>query len=134
MLSVGYQESDPVYQGDRDFSVLPGQSYTGGQAGSGTAVPSRFSGTAALDRGTCTPNTTTPDGRTPLATGVSQVEWRDGQVCQGGSIANNYAPFNFNPYNVFQTPFTRYNIFGQAHYEVSDAVEVTAAACSRRTM
>ena len=62
---------------------------------------------------------------------VSQVEWRPGQPCQGGAgqVGPNgdigtYAPFNFNPYNVFQTPFTRYNIFGQANYEVSDAVEV----------
>ena len=29
-----------------------------------------------------------------------------------------------NPFNVFQTPFNRYNIFAQANYEVSDNVEV----------
>ena len=47
VLSVGYQESDPVYQGARDFSLVQISSYTGGAAGSGTAVPSRFSGTRA---------------------------------------------------------------------------------------
>ena len=30
--------------------------------------------------------------------------------------------FNFNPYNVFQVPFKRFNMFGQAHYEVADGI------------
>ena len=123
VLSVGYQESDPVYQGERDFSVFQVSSFTGGQAGSGTAVPSRFSGLRAIDPATCALVANTPNSGNR---GVSQVEWRDGQACQGGSIANLYAPFNFNPYNLFQTPFKRYNIFGQASYEISDAVEVYA--------
>ena len=123
VLSLGYQESDPVYQGDRDFSVFQVSSYTGGQAGSGTAVPSRFSGLRSINSTTCALVANTPSAGNR---GVSQVEWRDGQACQGGSIANLYSPFNFNPYNIFQTPFIRYNIFGQANYEVSDAVEVYA--------
>ncbi len=122
VLSVGYQQSDPVYQGDRDFSIFQVSSFTGGTAGSGTAVPSRFSGTRPLDLATCSPNTTPA----VLNGGVRQIEWRDGSPCQGGATAGLYAPFNFNPYNIFQTPFTRYNIFGQASYEVSDAVEVYA--------
>ncbi|MCL6699000.1 TonB-dependent receptor [Sphingomonas sp. NSE70-1] len=121
VVSFGYQQSDPVYQGERDFSVFQVSSYSGGQSGSGTAVPSRFSGLRSIDPATCALVPNTPDTGNR---GVSQIEWRDGQACRGGSIANNYAPFNFNPYNIFQTPFTRYNIFGQANYEVSDAVEV----------
>ena len=35
------------------------------------------------------------------------------------SAIADFATFNFNPFNVFQTPFERFNIFGQAHYEVS---------------
>jgi outer membrane receptor protein involved in Fe transport len=125
VLSVGYQQSDPVYQGDRDFSFFQVSSYTGGQAGSGTAVPSRFSGTRPLIAGTCTPNTT-PSATTTGNGGVRQINWGDDPngTCIGGATSGLYAPFDFNPYNVFQTPFTRYNIFGQAHYEVSDAVEV----------
>ena len=121
VVSFGYQQSDPVYQGDRDFSIFQVSSYSGGQNGSGTAVPSRFSGLRSIDPATCALVANTPGTGNR---GTSQIEWRDGQACQGGSIANNYAPFNFNPYNIFQTPFTRYNIFGQANYEVSDAVEV----------
>ena len=126
VLSVGYQESDAVYQGDRDFSFFQVSSYTGGQAGSGTAVPSRFSGARPLNAD-CTVNTT-PSATTTGNLGTAQIEWGGGPnpLCQGGLTAALYAPFNFNPYNVFQTPFKRYNIFGQAHYEVSDAVEVYA--------
>ena len=120
VLSVGYQESDPVYQGARDFSVFQVNSYSGNQSGSGTAVPSRFSGLRPLNTATCLP-TTTPTGNG----GVKQVDWRDGATCAGGGVGT-YSLFNFNPYNLFQTPFTRYNVFGQAHYEVSDAVEVYA--------
>jgi outer membrane receptor protein involved in Fe transport len=122
VLSVGYQQSDPIYQGARDFSVFQVSSFTGGAAGSGTAVPSRFSGTRPLDLATCQPITdpSVANG------GVRQIEFRDGSPCQGGATAGLYAPFNFNPYNIFQTPFTRYNIFGAAHYEVSDAIEVYA--------
>jgi iron complex outermembrane receptor protein len=38
VLSIGYQQSDPVYQGDRDFSITSISSFTGGAGGSGTAV------------------------------------------------------------------------------------------------
>ncbi len=37
-----------------------------------------------------------------------------------GQAVPSYAPFNFNPYNIFQTPFKRFNIFGQANYEASE--------------
>jgi outer membrane receptor protein involved in Fe transport len=126
VLSVGYQESDPVYQGDRDFSVVQVSSYTGGAAGSGTAVPSRFTGLRALDAN-CVPFGDVGLTNSTRNRGSSQINnLGDGRPCPGGATAGLYAPFNFNPYNIFQTPFTRYNIFGQAHYEVSDAVEVYA--------
>ena len=31
--------------------------------------------------------------------------------------------FNFNPYNIFQTPFQRFNIYGAGHYDVADNIE-----------
>lgn len=125
VLSVGYQESDPVYQGDRDFSVFGIDSYTGTLGGSGTTVPSRISGTRPLIAGTTTPNT---DG-TVLNGGTRQV------LPSNGSAVGSYSFFNFNPYNIFQTPFKRYNIFAQANYEVSDAVEVyTRGLFSKNTI
>jgi outer membrane receptor protein involved in Fe transport len=122
VISLGYQNAKPVYQGDRDFSIEQIDSYTGLGGGSGTAVPSRFSGLRSIDPATCAINTTTTGAGGNL--GVSQVEYREGQVCQGGATTGLYAPFNFNPFNIFQTPFKRFNIFSQATYEVSDAVEV----------
>jgi outer membrane receptor protein involved in Fe transport len=129
VVSLGYQESDPVYQGDRDYSIFQVSSYSGGQNGSATAVPSRFGGIRQIDLTTCNVVANTPgSGNRP----TSQIEWRNGQPCQGGagqrtSTGGNlttYAPFNFNPYNIFQTPFKRMNIYSQANYEISDAVEV----------
>jgi iron complex outermembrane recepter protein len=127
VLSIGYQQSDPIYQGDRDFSRVQISSYTGGAAGSGTSIPSRFSGTRPLIAGTNTPNTT-PD---PLGTGNGGVR----QVNALGQAVGTFATFNFNPYNIFQTPFKRFNIFAQGNYEVSDAVEVyTRGMFSKNTV
>jgi iron complex outermembrane recepter protein len=113
VLSVGYQQSDAVYQGARDFSNVQISSYTGGAAGSGTAFPSRFGGTRPLIAGTNTPNTdpTVANG------GLRQIN-------AAGQAVATFSTFNFNPFNVFQTPFKRFNIFAQGNYEVSDAVEV----------
>lgn len=124
VLSVGYQNADPVYQGARDFSIKQISSYTGGGGGSGTSVPSRFSGTRPLIAGTNTPDTN------PLTVngGVRQVN-------AAGQAVATFATFNFNPYNIFQTPFKRYNIFAQANYQVSDAIEVyTRGLFSKNTV
>ncbi len=120
-LSVGYQQSDPVYQGARDFSRVQISSYTGGAAGSGTSVPSRFTGLRGFDENCVVDITDPEDGNL----GNSQVD-PSGNIggCAGGAPGGTYATFNFNPYNVFQTPFTRYNLFATARYEVSDAVEI----------
>ncbi|MFM5908012.1 MAG: TonB-dependent receptor domain-containing protein [Novosphingobium sp.] len=151
VLSIGYQKSDPVYQGDRDFSVDQISSYSGGAGGSGTSVPGRFSGTRPLASGV--PNTlqerflsgysTTantaydPTKPTDLTIGLntpflpilgtnSSGATNGGvrQINANGQAVSTFAFFNFNPYNIFQTPFKRYNIFAQANYEISDAVEV----------
>lgn len=107
VLSIGYQKSNPVYQGDRDFSVLQLDSFSGTAGGSGTAVPARFSingGNQVIDTNT-------------------------------GLLKPGFTPFNFNPYNIFQTPFKRFNIFAQANYQISDAVEVyTRGLFSKNTV
>ncbi|BAK64911.1 TonB-dependent receptor-like protein [Sphingobium sp. SYK-6] len=97
VLSVGYQHADPVYQGQRKIGMNTIGSYTGASAGSGTAVPTRFSvpGSGTLQ--------IAPDGQ---------------------SLVGTYAPFNFAPDNIFQTPFERYNIYSAARYEVADGIEV----------
>lgn len=160
VLSIGYQKADAVYQGQRDFSIEQVSSYSGGTSGSGTTVPSRLTGvrpltsagvpnllTAWIDTGSTIPNpdydATQPISETnqltlPVlakqAAGVANGGARQIDPATGQAVAS-YAPFNFNPYNVFQTPFERFNIFAQANYEVSDAVEVyTRGMFSKNTV
>lgn len=110
VFSIGYQESDPIYQGGRDYGFLALSSATGGGGGSGTAVPSRFS---------------------IPGQGTRQVN-ADGTAFRPG---NAFTAFNFNPFNVYQTPFDRFNIYGAANYEVSDDVEVyTRGIFSKNTV
>jgi len=122
VFSIGYQETDPVYQGARDISNLNVDSLTGAiGGGSGTAVPSSFSfagggvGTARL----------TGNRQVDAALGGAVRPQFDatGTTALPGQVGV-YAPFNFNPYNIFQTPFERFNMFGQANYEVADGVEI----------
>ncbi len=160
-LSVGYQKSDAVYQGARDFSIDNLSSYTGGAGGSGTAVPSRFSGTRPQIGGainTLSPFTQTGtipnpkfDATKPVTSsnfptipvlapvpgglpngGVKQINNATGFTnaftpgaasTSSGFTGTQFNAFNFNPYNIFQTPFKRFNIFAQAKYAVTDAVE-----------
>ena len=115
VLSLGYQESDPVYQGDRDFAFSNISSFTGAASGSGTSIPARFTGVniAGVDNGNATRQVNPATGTFSTTTQL----------------------FNFNPYNIFQTPFKRYNVFAAAHYDVSDAVEVyTRALFSKNTV
>ena len=52
----------------------------------------------------------------------------------GESITAFYSPFNFNPFNVFQTPFERFSIYGAGRYEVSDDIEVYARGLFAKTV
>jgi outer membrane receptor protein involved in Fe transport len=98
VISIGYQESDPVYQGARQISREQIESFSGTRQGSGTGVPSRFS---------------------VVGGGTQQLD-------ASGALVPTYASFNFNPFNVFQTPFERFNMYGAGHYEVTDGIEIYA--------
>lgn len=100
VVSVGYQESDPVFFGgnDRPASQVSIESLFGDCGppcqGSSTTVP------AALD----------------IGGGISRRQV--GPL--GDTIVPFYAAYNFNPWNVFQTPFKRYNLYSAGHYDLSD--------------
>jgi outer membrane receptor protein involved in Fe transport len=140
VLSLGYQTADPVYQGAREFSAK-GISVSSGLSGGGspTGTPSRVFQSRPLTAGgvpntlpqyTQTGTTIVNGVETPvlaLTPGGAANRSSLSQVSPDGSFigpfpTTNY--FNFNPYNIFQTPFKRFNIFAQANYEISDAVEV----------
>jgi outer membrane receptor protein involved in Fe transport len=144
VFSVGYQEADPVFQGDRAFSVNNIDSFSGNPGGSGTAVPARITGTRGLDAAG-NPNTIATLMQIGVnAAGVPILAPRPGGAANGGTrqidpatgrAITPFTTFNFNPFNIFQTPFERFNIFGQARYEISDRVEVyTQGLFSKNTV
>ena len=132
VLSVGYQHSDPVYQGDRNYSDVAINSNSnsgapGTAGGSGTYVPSGFTGTRGIDPTTGQPSVIPlysgyDAAGNPIKNPLGQANPGKSQVNPATGIAGPRftAPFNYNPYNIFQTPFKRFNIFGQANYEASD--------------
>jgi len=146
VVSVGYQEADPVYQGARPFADNTLDSYSNTNVGSGTGVPSRFSNTRGLTGGApntlaqytqtgtipnpdfdpSQPTSGTNSPTTPVLALTTGGAANGGvrQINGAGQAVGTFATYNFNPFNVFQTPFERYNIFAQANYEVSDAIEV----------
>nr|WP_278254275.1 TonB-dependent receptor [Sphingobium sp. BYY-5] len=132
VFSVGYQQSDPVYQGDRSFSSASIDSFTGASGGSGTSTPSRFTNV----------NVTGADSITTGCGATGQVACNAVQgnrqvTAAGGAFrpTSAFDAYNFNPYNIFQTPFERFNMYGAGRYEVSDAVEVyTRGVFSKNTV
>ncbi|MBW6530210.1 TonB-dependent receptor domain-containing protein [Sphingomonas citri] len=107
VLSIGYQNSDPVYMDARRFSQNSYTSTSGSPGGSGTTVPSRFNLAGLAGR-----------GNAGFQSGNFQIN------PTSGGLQQPVQPFNFNPYNVFQVPFQRYNIYAAGHYDVSDSVQV----------
>lgn len=122
VISVGYQDSDPIYQGDRPFSFESVDSYNGLNSGSGTSFPTRIGGTRPLIAGTTTPNTSVTVSNGPLR-----------QINSSGAAVGTFQLYNFNPFNLYQTPFGRFNIFGSANYDVSDKIEVYARGMYSKT-
>jgi len=97
VLALAYQDANSVFQGDRSFGEESLSSVTGAPQGSGTTVP-----TVLLF---------------PL----------EGQVDPAsGQLVDVFNTFNFNPFNVYQTPFERFNILGKANYEITPGVEAYA--------
>jgi len=109
VFSVGYQRSDPVYQGDRSFGRDFIDSFTGGIGGSGTTVPGRF--------GALTYTNPVTGVRSSALPGNNVINQATGAF---RAYSGTTDAFNYNPYNVFQLPFQRYNIYGAGHYDVSD--------------
>ncbi|WP_310476233.1 TonB-dependent receptor domain-containing protein [Sandarakinorhabdus sp.] len=114
VISLGYQKADPVFQGDRDISITGITTANGAPGGSPTGVPSRIRNVRPIDPLTGQPSTN------PAVANLG-----NGQLSPDGRTAIPfYQPFNFNPFNVFQGPFQRFNIFAKANYQITDNIEV----------
>jgi iron complex outermembrane recepter protein len=101
VLSIGYTDVEPVYQ-IRPFSLFGISSTTGRASGaSPTSVP-------------------------------TAIGFDDGSFLQldptSSRLVPQYQSFNFNPYNIFQTPLKRKSVYAAANYEVADNIEVYTRA------
>ena len=99
VLSMGYTKADPVYQ-VRPYSLFGISSTTGAASGaSATSVP-------------------------------TAIAFNNGDFLQvspdSTSLIPQYQGFNFNPYNIFQTPIDRKSIYAAARYDVADGIEFYA--------
>ncbi|WND01386.1 TonB-dependent receptor [Temperatibacter marinus] len=110
VLSIGYQTSEAIYQGQRDFSRNVNFYWNGAVGGSGLGpFNTRF--------GNVNP---TGEDNANLSLGAVQED--------GTTFGSAFTPFNYGPFNLFQTPFERYNIYAAANYELNDHVEVYTQA------
>ncbi len=126
VLGIGYQKTNPVFQGDRDFSRFQYDSFSGASGGSGTSAPTRFTGVNTSGGDFIAEDCGEP-GLPACVTGVqgNRQVTSDGTAFRGSSA---FDAFNFNPFNVFQVPFRRYNVYAAGRYELNDAVELYSRA------
>ena len=110
VLNVGYQQVDDVLQASRIISQDT-LFVEGSAIGSGTSVPTRV--TSSLDGG--------------ATGGTNQLN------PTGDAFVPTYNSFNFAPFNFFQTPLERYNIYGSARYEITPGIEVYSRAMFTKT-
>ena len=117
VLSIGYQKADEVFQGDRDFSKTVNFYWNGAIGGSGLGpFNTRFGNV----------NPTGGDNEN-LSLGAVQED--------GTTFGTDFTPFNYAPFNTFQTPFQRYNIYAAGTYQITDNIEAyTRAIFSRNTV
>ena len=121
VLALGYQERDPVYQGARAFSNGSIGSFDGLIGGSTTTVPSAFSfACAGISQAT--------QGRDCPQDGVNFSGNKQIDPTSGAADLNNFGLFNFNPFNILQTPYERFNVYAAGRYEITDAIEVYSRA------
>ncbi|QJB69111.1 TonB-dependent receptor domain-containing protein [Parasphingorhabdus halotolerans] len=147
VLSVGYQDQDPVLQGDRSFGADNVGSFTGRASGSSNAVPANIVFNALRDPTSVCDMALFPvaancplvvgsvnpanNGRRTTYNGFGFTPNIARQINQTGTdleASFNPNPFNFNPFNLYQTPFERFNIFGSARYEINENVELYSQA------
>jgi len=103
VFSVGYQDADPILQGDRSFSEFVIDSGDGSQGGSINSAP------LVITTGDAINGTVVTNDQLNPATGLFE---------------DMVVPFNFAPLNLLQTPVERFNLYGAATYEISPLIEV----------
>jgi outer membrane receptor protein involved in Fe transport len=130
-IGLDYTKTEPVRQGDRNFSLF----------GRGSTCP------AAVTDANCATATTGPIQGSPTAVpaavffpgnpavtpGLTASGLAGGGRFEGGQILPGLSDFNFNPPNLFQTPLERFSMMGTANYEVTPGIEVYAEGLYTRS-
>lgn len=115
VLSLSYQDQGDVLQGDRPYGEFNVSSFSGNPGGSSNAVPSNIVYIG------------------PAGNVIGQINDAGTDIVPGVNSAAG--PFNFNPFNYYQLPFERFNVYGSARYEISEAVEIySQAVFSKQTV
>lgn len=110
VVSFGYTKTDALSQGSRPWGLIARSSNNGAPQGSGTTVPGRF-GTTPLVPGKALPN-------------GAELHPESGGLIGQGDPRYNKAGYNYNPYNLYQTPLSRYQLTGMANYKINSSAEV----------
>jgi iron complex outermembrane receptor protein len=122
VLSLGYQERDPILLGARPLGLLgiataDGSNYAQYLAGQAPLpAPAGCGGPGSVAAGG---STTTVPTRVAIAGGPALGQFRDDKT-----LGTDCGVFNFNPFNYYQTPLERYNGTVLATLDVSDTAEV----------
>ncbi|MBU0823361.1 MAG: TonB-dependent receptor [Alphaproteobacteria bacterium] len=99
VISIGYIEADKLLFGSRGFAQCVLNSLSGFCGGdSPTATPTSF--------------------------GITGVAGNRQVSADGLSLVPQYSLYNFNPANIYITPYERFNFYGEGRYDVSDSVTV----------
>ncbi|HEX7238085.1 MAG TPA: TonB-dependent receptor [Gammaproteobacteria bacterium] len=122
VLSLGYQDREQVLLGSRPLGNIgivtaDASGYDEFLAGQGPAAPpAGCGGPGSVAVGG---STTTLPTRVAIAGGPGLGQFRD-----DGTLGANCSVFNFNPFNFYQTPLTRYTGTMLANYDLNDNIEV----------
>lgn len=122
VVSFGYTKTDPLYQDRRPWGTVARSSTTGDPLGSGTSVPGRF-GLARLIVKNADDTINEALSGIALPDGA-ELDPTTGALIGKNDAGYNKAGYNYNPYNLYQTPLSRYQINGLGSFRINSAAEV----------
>jgi len=122
VVSFGYTKTDPLYQDRRPWGTVARSSTTGAPLGSGTSVPGRF-GLARLIVKNADDTINEALSGIALPDGA-ELDPTTGALIGKNDAGYNKAGYNYNPYNLYQTPLSRYQINGLGTFKINSAAEV----------
>ncbi|WP_312219984.1 TonB-dependent receptor domain-containing protein [Brevundimonas sp.] len=122
VVSFGYTKTDPLYQDRRPWGTVARSSTTGAPLGSGTSVPGRF-GLTPFQVKDADGNVIEHLSGKPLPAGA-ELDPTTGALIGSDHPNYNSAGYNYNPYNLYQTPLSRYQINALGSFRINSAAEV----------